>query len=54
MVGASDDFRASLGLDAFQTRRLAELGPLARLAAPLLRGVAKLGLRLAGKRARKA
>jgi len=54
MVGASNDFRAEIGLDDFQTRRQADLGRVGNLAAPLLRAAAKLGLRVAGRRSRKA
>jgi hypothetical protein len=54
MVGASNDFREEIGLDDFQTRRQAELGRVGSLAAPLLRAAAKFGLRLAGRRSRRA
>ena len=53
MVAASEDFRDEIGLNDFQTRRSESLGLGARLAAPLLRGAAKMGLRLAGRRARR-
>jgi len=48
----SADIRGDLGIEAFRSRRLAKRSPLARLASPLARGAAMLGLRLAGKRAR--
>ena len=54
MVGASDDLRQELGLNDFQTRCYAELGPVGRIAAPILRGAMKIGLRAAGWRVRKA
>ncbi len=54
IVGASDDFRQEMGLNDFQTRRQAELGPVGRIAAPILRGAVKIGLRAAGWRSRKA
>jgi hypothetical protein len=49
----SGDFRESLGLEGFATRRGAGLGPLARAAAPLLRGLVWLALRFAGRRSRR-
>jgi len=53
MVGASDDFREEIGLEGFASRRKSRQGPLGRWAAPVLRQVAKLGLRSAGRRRRR-
>jgi len=48
MISAlSEDFREDLGLDAYATRRMPGRG--AGPFAPLLRGVARAGLKLAGK-----
>ena len=48
----SSDFREGLGLERFSSRRLPDSGTLARLFAPALRAIAKIGLRIAGRRAR--
>jgi len=45
----SDDFRAELGLDEFQSRRTIERGLLSRSCAPLFRRVVRAGLRIAGR-----
>ena len=50
VLSMSDDVREDLGLEAFQSRRLARRSGIARAFAPLARGAAMLGLRLAGKR----
>jgi len=47
----SGDFRE--GLESFATRRGADAGLLASAAAPLLRGLAWLALRIAGRRSRR-
>jgi len=49
----SGDFREELGLESFATRRGADAGLLASAAAPLLRGLAWLALRIAGRRSRR-
>ena len=54
MVGASQDFRDGMGLDDFRSRRETDIGVVGRVAAPILRSVAKLGLRAAGWRARRS
>jgi len=51
---ASSDIREELGLEDFETRRLTGSGALARALGPLLRGVAGVGLRFAGRRARRS
>jgi hypothetical protein len=48
----SGGIREELGLDDFSTRRVAPGGPLLRVFAPVLRGAALLGFRIAGRRAR--
>ncbi len=48
----SSDIRADLGLESFRSRRLKDAGMLGRLFAPAFRGLAKAGLRFAGRRAR--
>ena len=48
----SDDFRQELGLEGYASRRLTGSGPLARLLAPALRGAMRLGMGIAGRRAR--
>jgi hypothetical protein len=49
----STDFREDLGLDQFETAgRSRDLGRVQRALAPLLRGVAHLGLRSMGRRSR--
>ena len=50
----SDDIREDLGLEEFDSRRLGESRGLARVFGPALRGVARIGLRLAGRRSRRA
>ena len=53
MVDAmSGDFREELGLEGFESRRL-QTGALVRSLQPLLRGAAKLALRVAGRRKRR-
>jgi hypothetical protein len=47
------DFRGELGIDALETRRLRDAGPIAALVQPVLRGVVSAGLRLAGWRSRR-
>ena len=49
MVGASDDFREELGIEDFVSRRKPQQGLAGRWLAPVLRQVAKLGLRRAGR-----
>lgn len=50
----SEDFRHELGLDRFESAgRSRELGRLARAFAPALRGAARIGLRVSGRRTRK-
>jgi hypothetical protein len=49
----SSDIREDLGLEGFESRRLAEQGALAKLFAPVARGAAMLGLRIAGRRGRR-
>ena len=53
IVGAmSGDFREELGIDAYQSRRMAGSAGLAAVMGPVIRGVARVGLRFAGRRAR--
>lgn len=49
----SEDFREELGLEGFATRRGPELGWVARAGGPLVRGLAWLALRVAGRRSRR-
>jgi hypothetical protein len=53
VTALSGDFREELGLEAFQSRRLAGSGSLTRIFGPALRAAAGLGLRIAGRRARR-
>ena len=54
MVDAlSGDFREEMGLDDYQSRRLRQTGPIARVLAPAARSLAGAALRLAGRRARR-
>jgi hypothetical protein len=50
----SSDFREELGLDEYRSRRISELGPIARAFAPTLRGLSKTALRVAGWRANRS
>jgi hypothetical protein len=50
----SEDFREEIGLETFQTRRTGAQGRAARLAGPLLRGMASAALRVAGWRSRRS
>jgi len=50
----SADLQQDLGLDAFESRRSTGSAGLARAFSPAVRGVMKLGLRLAGRRTRGA
>jgi len=53
IVGAmSGDFLEELGIDAYQSRRMAGSAGLAAVMGPVIRGVARVGLRFAGRRAR--
>jgi len=47
----SDDFREELGLEDFQSRRTTQSSLMRRTFGPLMRGVIRTGLRLAGRRA---
>ncbi len=49
----SGDFREELGIDDFRSRRQTHKGPLARLLAPVVRNVARVGLRFAGRRSQR-
>lgn len=49
----TEDFREEIGLEGFVTKRGEELGPVARLLSPVLRGAIKTFLRVAGSRSRK-
>jgi len=50
----SDDFREDLGLEAFESRRLTGSVGLIKAFGPALRGAARIGLRLAGRWARRS
>ena len=49
----SDDIREDLGLEAFESRRVSDSRGLARAFGSALRGVARVGFRLAGRRSRR-
>jgi hypothetical protein len=49
----SSDFREDLGLETYESRRTTKLGLMARTFGPVLQGVAKTGLRIAGRRSRR-
>lgn len=50
----SGDFREELGLEGFQSRRLAKSAGLTSALGPALRGVVRTALRFAGRRARRS
>ncbi len=50
----SGDIREELGLESFASRRMKGAGGVGRVLGPALRGIAALGLRMAGRRGRRA
>lgn len=53
VTALSGDIREDLGLEGFQTRRLTRTAGLASAVGPVLRGIAGIGLRFAGRRSRR-
>ena len=53
VTALSGDIRGDLGLDAYHSRRLPGSSSVARVFGPVLRGVAGVVLRVAGRRARR-
>jgi hypothetical protein len=54
MLSLSQDFREDLGLDGFASNRSRTLGAVARTVAPVVRGITKGVLRIAGRRRRRS
>jgi hypothetical protein len=52
VTALSSDFREDLGIDAFDSRRVTGAAGFSSVTGPIMRGVTKLGLRVAGWRSR--